>query len=177
MRRRLRRVILLTAAILTGSPVAPAAADDLDRAGDTVAIQQMLVEYVLAERPAWHGRAPEAFCILLGRVEWKAGALVPPDGPSELFLSRILTRGATILPARACEVVSMGINRPGVVTVETRKSAFFVTVSDVVYRSASTAEAHAGFVCGGLCAWGVTFVLQKHEGRWQMISRKDPVIS
>jgi hypothetical protein len=177
MRRRRRTAVLLTAAILTGSPVALAAAHDLDRAGDTVAIQQMLVEYILAERPAWHGQSPEAFCILLGRVEWKGGALVPPDGPSELFLSRILTRGAAILPARACQVVSMGINGPGVVTVETRKPAFFVTVSDVVYSSASTAEAHAGFICGGMCAWGVTFVLEKHDGRWQMISRRDFVIS
>jgi hypothetical protein len=163
--------------LVTGSGNGAAVESDLDRAGDTIAIQQILVTHILDQRPSWHGYSPEAFCIALGRLEWKGDLLVPPTGPSDLFLSRVQTQGKPVLAARACEMVSLGVDAPGVVTIEARKPAFFITVSRVLYQSPSSAEAQAGFVCGSLCSWGVTFVLQKHDGKWQMVGRRNLVMS
>jgi hypothetical protein len=152
-------------------------AGDLERAGDTIAIQQILVGHIVSERPSWHGYSPEAFCVAVGRLEWKGYVLVPPRGPSDLFLSRIPVQGTPLLPAQGCQMVSLGVDAPGVITRDARRPAFFITVSDVVYRSSSSAEAQAGFVCGSMCSWGVTFVVEKHEGRWQIVGRKNLVMS
>jgi hypothetical protein len=167
----------LVIVLLAASGAVVHAQTEPERDGDDRAIQQLLVDYILAEKPAWHGYTAETFCVALGQLEWKNGVLVPPTGPSELFLSRIANRGFVVLPARSCKMVSMGIDKPGVLVVATGGPAFFITVSEIVHRTSSGAEAQAGFVCGAMCAWGVTFVLEKHDGKWAIASRKDVVIS
>ena len=172
-----RAGVIVSWFVVAAVGVLDASDPDLDRAGDDRAIQQLLIENILAEDPAWHGYSADTFCIAVGRLEWKEGVLVPPDGPSPLFLARISARGKTVLPGRSCQVISMGIGGPGVVTVADKRPAFFITVSDVTHRTSTVAEAHAGFLCGSMCAWGVTFELEKHDGRWFISGRKNLVLS
>jgi hypothetical protein len=46
---------LLIAVLQMRSAMGAAVAGDLERAGDTIAIQQILVGHIVAERPSWHG--------------------------------------------------------------------------------------------------------------------------
>jgi hypothetical protein len=146
-------------------------------AADVPAIQQLLVETILAQRPAWHGYSTDTFCIHLGRLEWKDGLLVPPEGPSDVFLNGIATHGMTVLPARGCQMVSLGIDTPGVVTRSDGRPAFFITVAEVVRPQPGMAEVHAGFICGAMCASSVTYVLERQGLRWAIIGTKDRIIS
>jgi hypothetical protein len=168
---------LIAVSVILVTLVARAAAPDPLAASEIGQIQQLLVETILAQRPAWHGYSTKTFCIVLGRLEWKDGLLVPPEGPSEPFLSRIAPKGMTVLPARGCQMVSMGIDNPGVVTHSDQKAAFFITVGAVVQTSPSTAEVHAGFICGAMCASTVTYVLEKPQSEWIVIDTKGRIIS
>lgn len=168
---------LLICLVLFAVFTAEAGDPNLERAGDDRAIQQLLVENILVNKPAWHGYSADTFCIALGPLEWKDGVLTPPEGPSEPFLSRVTGKGMTVLAARACQMISLGIGGPGVVTISSQKPAFLITVSEVSHPTATTAEAQAGFICGVMCAWGVTYVLEKRDARWYIVDKKHLVVS
>jgi len=167
---------MLSAAVIVataGQESNPAA----ESVGDEEAIQQLLVQMIVAQRPAWHGYSADTFCVVLGRLEWKDGLLDPPTGPSDPFLSRVAAPNVTVLPARGCRMVSMGVDSPGVVVTSTERPAFFVTVGNVALRAHNRAEVRAGFVCGAMCASGQTYMLEKRSGSWVVVGVKNWVIS
>jgi len=163
--------VLATVAIVASTT--PSVAD----VADETAIQQLLVETILSQKRAWHGYSADSFCILLGELKWKDFILVPQDGPSQLFLSRLTTHGMTVLPGPACQMISMGISSPGVVVRESSRPAFFITVSRLKLQGSNKAEAHAGFICGAMCASSMTYHLQKREGSWAVLRTSNHTIS
>jgi hypothetical protein len=146
------------------------------RAADDAAIQQLLIETILASGPSLHGYSAQTFCVVLGKAKWKDGLLVPPSGPPEPFLNAIPPHGMKLVPGKDCQMISMGADRSGVVEKDTREPAFFITVSDIAYPTASTAEAQAGLICGARCAAGTTYQLEETQDRWVIVGKKDLVI-
>jgi hypothetical protein len=162
----MRGASLLAALVTVGVAAYAGHARPALRAEDST-IQQILVRTIVAEHRA------STFCVLLGPLQWNGDLLVLPEGPSRAFLADISIEGKALLPARGCRVSST----TGVVAVAGQEPAALVTVSDVAHPAPNTAEVDAGVICGPICAWGFTYVLQKRDGRWVVTGLRNATLS
>jgi hypothetical protein len=166
----------LSGVVAVVAVVASITTSHADVVDEGTAIQQLLIETILSAKPAWHGYSADSVCVLLGELKWKEFVLVPQEGPTELFLSRLTSHGMTLLPGPACQMIKR-TSGPGVVVRESSRPAFFITVSRLKLTGSNKAEAQAGIICGAMCGSSMTYHLVKRDGRWAVVRTSNHMVS